>query len=448
MDIFNTREVAIAIWLAIVIAWGSTKPSVRGAASAVLKTFTQRLILVPLGFMAVYICFIVYGLYEMGLWDVGQLKNTILWSVSVAAVSLFNVNDIAEDPHYFRKAIKDNLKLIAVFEFVVAFYTFSLLAELLIVPLATILVAMQAIAESRKEFELVEKVLGNILALFGVGLVAHALFYIISDFSSFATRENLVDFVLPPVLSLLFTPFLFVIMLYVIYERIFIRLRFAIDDPELRAFAKQQAIINFRSQTELLNRWSRNLGSMKPKSERQIKDAIREVKVLAERERNPPDVPPDPGWSPYEASAFLSEDGLNPGDYHRMMDGSDEWYASSPYLEVGEGILPNNIAYYVEGNETTATTLKLVMNVNEPDQAEDAHMYFQEAAQHLYEKALSEQMPQSILQHLAEGRALSAESNNKRVLITKEDWPTHKKGGYTLKFFVMNADAVEMGASG
>ena len=44
-------------------------------------------------------------------------------------------------------------------------------------------------------------------------------------------------------------------------------------------------------------------------------------------------------------------------------------------------------------------------------------------------------------------RDLKTESNNKEILIAREDWPTRKKGGYTLKFLVMNADAVEMGGS-
>jgi hypothetical protein len=70
---------------------------------------------------------------------------------------------------------------------------------------------------------------------------------------------------------------------------------------------------------------------------------------------------------------------------------ADEWWASSPYLEIGDAIMPNNLAYYVDGHEAVATTLKLVLNVNAPETAQKARCSFLEIARILYEKALGEQ---------------------------------------------------------
>jgi hypothetical protein len=49
-------------------------------------------------------------------WLVGYraAEKTIIWSVTVAAVSLFRIATIAEDQHSFKNVIKDNLKLIVV----------------------------------------------------------------------------------------------------------------------------------------------------------------------------------------------------------------------------------------------------------------------------------------------------------------------------------------------
>ena len=47
---------------------------------------------------------------------------------------MFRIPQIAEDKHYFSNAIKDNFKVFAVVEFIVAFYTFKLWVELLIIP--------------------------------------------------------------------------------------------------------------------------------------------------------------------------------------------------------------------------------------------------------------------------------------------------------------------------
>ena len=115
MDIFNNREIALAIWLLVAVVFAASPKSVRAAFQGLWQAFCRKKILMPLGMMAVYIALVVFGLHKIGLWDWGQLKNTILWSISVAAISLFRIPQIAEYKRYFRNEIKDNFKLIAIF---------------------------------------------------------------------------------------------------------------------------------------------------------------------------------------------------------------------------------------------------------------------------------------------------------------------------------------------
>ena len=83
MDMFNNREIALAIWITLGIAFAALKPSIRAAFHGVWKAFFRRMILVPFGLMVCYIVLVVLGLHEIGIWNLGQLKNTILWSTSV-----------------------------------------------------------------------------------------------------------------------------------------------------------------------------------------------------------------------------------------------------------------------------------------------------------------------------------------------------------------------------
>lgn len=69
--------------------------------------------------MVGYICVVLYVLNDFGLWDFSQAKNTIYWTAAVALISSFRVPAIAEDEEYFKKALVDNFRVIAVFEFVV-----------------------------------------------------------------------------------------------------------------------------------------------------------------------------------------------------------------------------------------------------------------------------------------------------------------------------------------
>jgi hypothetical protein len=57
-----------------------------------------------------------------------------------------NVNKI-EDVDYFAKVLKDNIKVIAIWEFVFNFYTFSLVGELIFIPTIFLFTVLHAFAE-------------------------------------------------------------------------------------------------------------------------------------------------------------------------------------------------------------------------------------------------------------------------------------------------------------
>ena len=121
--------------------------------------------------MFAYVSIVLFALYTADLWNATQLKNTILWTFSVAAVSMFRIPQIADDEAYFRKALMNNFKIIVVLEFLVAFYTFSLLAEMLIVPVVAFLVTLQAFSETEQKYRQVGRLLANLLTAIGFGLI-------------------------------------------------------------------------------------------------------------------------------------------------------------------------------------------------------------------------------------------------------------------------------------
>ena len=96
MDLFNNREISIAIWVVILAVWVSTHATVRKSFSRVVKVFCNKIILTTLALMGAYISLLIFGLYQLGFWDTGHLKNTVIWSLSVDAISLFRINEITD----------------------------------------------------------------------------------------------------------------------------------------------------------------------------------------------------------------------------------------------------------------------------------------------------------------------------------------------------------------
>lgn len=159
------------IWLSIFFAWAISQANIRASFYDLSKLLLKKEIALPISCMLLYISVIVLVLRRIGFWDASATKDTILWTFGVAFVTLFNINKVSEDENFFSRIISGNLKLVIVFEFIVNLYTFSLVAELIIVPVITIVVLMNTVAENRPEYKPAETVLSYALGLFGIWLL-------------------------------------------------------------------------------------------------------------------------------------------------------------------------------------------------------------------------------------------------------------------------------------
>jgi hypothetical protein len=254
-QLFNNREIAVSIWVTVFICWGLTKSSVRISIKHVFSAFFQRAILTILAMMAGYVYLLVFLISDIELWDIGQLKNTIMWFVFVASVELFKANKIHEEDGYFKNSIKGHLTLLSALEFVVAFHSFGLILELIIVPLSTFAVMVLAISETKEEYKPVEKIMTWVFSIIGLFMVGFSLYFIVLHFGEFAQSTTLMDFSIPIILSMLLLPFLYVISLYMNYERILIRVNIYTENKYHRLYAKFKGIKHFKTDTKSLNNW-------------------------------------------------------------------------------------------------------------------------------------------------------------------------------------------------
>lgn len=432
--IFNNREIAIGIWLVIVIVFVVANRPLRLSSYDIFKPLFSRYIFFPFVLLVGYICLMVIILYSLGAWDFEQLKNTIFWGLSYALSSMFRISKIESEEHYFRNSIKDQLKIVAAFEFIVTFYTYSLLSELIIVPLVAFVVGMQALTEGKKEYALTGKLLTGVLTLFSIGLIANATYNLITDFDGFAKLGTLKDFGIPIVLSILLIPFIFALFVYTSYENAFIRIKQCIQDTALISYAKRKAIFEFNFHINLLKRWLRNIAINPPTDKLELQTSIRHVKTLASHQKNPAIVALSDGWSPYLACKFLSSKNLITNDYHQDTFDASSWFASSNYLEFGAGIFPNNIAYYIEGDELIARKLKLVVNFNDVESEKETTVKFIEIASELIRNSLAQDMPEILVDKLISKTPTDIDVFGKDISIEIENWPT--KLGYSIKLII------------
>lgn len=273
-QVFSNREVALSIWVIAFLSWAFTKREVRDSAKGVIAAFCHPKILAAYTLMAGYVYLVVDILNDLGFWEDDQIKTTLMWFIFVGSIEVFKASSIEDDEHYFRSAIKSHFKLLAIFEFIVAFHSFSLLAELIIIPITTIAVVMLAYSELKDEYKPVETLMSGFLSIFGILLFIFGLYYITSDFGKFATLDTFMGFAIPVLLSILLLPFIFVFSIYVRYESILNMVNIYTDDKYLRLYAKVKGLMYFRRDRKNMRKWLAFSCMSDFESKRSIKESI------------------------------------------------------------------------------------------------------------------------------------------------------------------------------
>jgi hypothetical protein len=193
---------------------------------------------------------IVYGLSAIGLWDLTLLKDTIIWVLTVAFIMLMNANKI-KDKSYFKNIVKDALKWTIILEFIVNLYSFSLVTEIVLVPIFGFLGALQGYAMSDKKYEKVQILLSNLSAIIGFVIFLIVLYKTVDEFEGMLTIANLNSFIHPIVLTMLFIPFIYCYAVYMKYDEVFVLADHFAKDKKKALSIKKQILL-----TSKLNLWT------------------------------------------------------------------------------------------------------------------------------------------------------------------------------------------------
>lgn len=388
-----------------------------------------------LGLMVVYIAFVVYFLSEIGLWNTGQIKNTLFWCVSFGFMSLFKIESIKKDKSFFKNSLIDNLKLLAILQFIIGVYTFSVWIEILLVPVLVLIGAMSAIAESDERHHQVKTLLDYFISIFGIIFIIYTLYMLTTNFGEFRNENTAYGFFVPPLLTLFYLPFIVFMLIYSTYEQVFVRLKFSIKNRLYRNLAKVYALVLLNIRMSLLDRWSYHVAKINVKSHADLVESFRYIFKIRKAEKDPINIPGNLGWSPYCAKEFLSCEGLDTGFYNNDLF-EYEWFASSKMQEFSDGIFPDNIAYYVEGSEEIAKVLKLKVNVNDAVRTRKACEKLEVMADTLSVSSLSLYLSEEMKKAISGCNPYSEKIDNKTIELIVEHWPDHEFNGFDLKFMI------------
>lgn len=434
LDIFNNREISTGFWLLILVVWvlhksdGSLIKSFRQLISSFFALKIQATFLL----MLTYSLGIVFFLNEFELWQTHQIKNFIFWFVTYFFVTGLSLSKISTSQNYFSTAIKESLTIIIVFQFILSAHTFDLWFELILVPFLGLIGGMLGYAQSKKEYEIVVKVLNKTIELIGGAIILLTIYKLTFSSNEFFQEKTFYDFVVPTTLSILILPFTFCLAAYSNYEMALIRISFRIKDKKLLRYVKLKAVTHFHFKTLKLKRWLDTINTIEIKNKNDIRESITKFHQQLDIESNPPTVRQCDGWSPYSAVDFLENKSLKTGLYHESYD---EWYALSNYLDLEESMLtlPNNLAYYVYGNQTQAKILKLKLNISNTDSEASSIAELCYISDELCTKAIDGNLPTTVKKAITNKKTKTFDIGIHKLDIKYEKWPNN---GYDIIFSI------------
>jgi hypothetical protein len=173
--------------------------------------------------MLIYLGGVIWLSVKYEIWHNWMLWDAIFWFFGTALVMFFSINKATAQGHFFRRAAIGTLTLATLLEFIVDLYPFALSIELIIVPVAIVLGALQAVAGTQKQFASVKIVINWLIGLMGLAFLLHASNMILIHPTEFFNLKNFLQFLEVPLLTISFLPFIYLLALYSAYETAFIR---------------------------------------------------------------------------------------------------------------------------------------------------------------------------------------------------------------------------------
>lgn len=367
-NIFSTREIALFIWLLIFFI--SRTKHTRLSIIGFIKAFFDRKIILSLSTLLLYIILIVFILSSIGFWDIFLLKDTVLWLLFSGIFLFMNINKV-ESVNFFSKLIKEKIKIIAVWEFLFNFYTFSLIWELVLIPIVFVFAIMEAFAEhsSKKEesHKKVVRLCKNILEVIGLIMIGYVIYKTITEYKLLLSISNLKSFLLPILLVILTLPYFYALTLYMNYESFIITVKHLHrnENPEIsKGLIKatfKYANININTLKHIW-KYQTHFSSAKETPDEYIKRVTKKPKYIISDKAKLPlfnDI--------QTVIKNLSNIGIGKlSEWHKSYAGNDCYLSMTDYYQFGMDDItkiPNTLSFYLTGEETYIKQLEIILNI-------------------------------------------------------------------------------------
>lgn len=233
----------MGIWLLALFIYMLVKSDIIKLSTDIIKAFYKSKILVPILLMVAYTTGIVFVLYQINFWNISLLKDTVVLFCFTGILMMINSVTSDINQNFFRQIIVNNIKLIIIVEFIINTYTFSLVGELILIPVVTFIAILKVIIKPDEKHAPVAKSINGLQIIIGMTILIFAISNAVSDYKNFVNLDTLRHLIFVPLLTISFLPFVYLVALFATYELLFIRLDLGFEKSnKLKRYARREII--------------------------------------------------------------------------------------------------------------------------------------------------------------------------------------------------------------
>lgn len=226
----NGREMAVLVWSGIVLLWMLTRPTMRPPMWNLVKSIFQPLIIGTLVGLAAWVASCAWAAEQFGIWETRLVNETVLWFLATGLVLWFSLPRVTEEDRFFRKAVQRVIAFGLLGEVFINLVVLPFGIELFLVPLITVVIALEAFVSGQPEYAQAQKLLEWTSALIGLALFTYVVISLISDPSQIEPAYLARLIALPIWLTLFTLPLIFFIGMWFAYQGVFHMIGFWAED--------------------------------------------------------------------------------------------------------------------------------------------------------------------------------------------------------------------------
>lgn len=239
----NNRQLAVMIWLLVLVASALLYPRTRRSLADVVRAGAKAVILIPVIGMTAWTAGLVYLGRSLHVWSADLTTDTIFWFFSAGMVLFWNFGHVTTQRKYVRETAMAVFEVTLVVDVIAELFVLPLAWELLLQPVFALLAMLSVVAAQRPEHRQVKSFADGLMGVLGLGILAYVGFHVVDDWGSIDALGAGRELVLPIWLTVGALPYIYVVGLFAGYQMAFVRIDFR---------SKRTWSIRFRSKLALL----------------------------------------------------------------------------------------------------------------------------------------------------------------------------------------------------